>query len=293
LNRQALPATLSTMARLEPYSWPLKPFDRPHPVRAYFNDPRISGTSHAFHFGIDISAKDGTAVYAVEGGTVHLEGGRSLSVVSTGGGRSFGYWHVVPAVRHHQAVARHQLLGRVEAPWGHVHFAESSRKQYRNPLRAGALSPWLDPSSPRIAGISFSRGGKELSPLEVSGSVDLIVDAWDLPPLPVPPPWANMPVTPALLRWRVLRKGKTIRPWHAPIDFRRTLLPPSLFAVVFAPGTRQNRPNKPGRYRFYLAHAWATRRLPNGLYRVEVSAADVQGNRAHASLPFTIANRVA
>ena len=229
--------------RLEPYCWPLRPFHKPHPVRAYFNDPRISGSSRAFHFGIDISARDGAAVYAVEPGTVHFEGGRSLSVVSSGGGRSLGYWHVVPAVRHRQAVRQHQLLGHVEAPWGHVHFAESSRRQYRNPLRKGALTPWLDPSSPRIAGIVFSRD------------------------------------------------GKVIRPWHAPVDFRRTLLPPSLFAVVFAPGTRQNRPNRPGRYRFFVARSWSTRRLRNGLYRIEVSASDVHGNRAQASLPFTIANR--
>jgi len=38
------------------YPWPLEPFDRPHPVRGYFNDPRISGSSRAFHFGIDIAA---------------------------------------------------------------------------------------------------------------------------------------------------------------------------------------------------------------------------------------------
>jgi Peptidase family M23 len=275
----------------EPYCWPVKPFDRAHPVRGYFNDPRISGSSRAFHFGIDISARDGTAVYAVEGGTVHFEGRRSLSVVSRGGGRAFGYWHVVPAVKHHQEVKQHQLLGHVEAPWAHVHFAESARRQYRNPLRPGALQPWLDPSSPRIEKISFERGGKELSPLAVSGAVDIIVEAWDLPPLPVPPPWANMPVTPALLRWRVLKGKQVIRPWHAPIDFRQTMLPASLFAVVFAPGTRQNKPDKPGRYRFFVAHGWATRKLRNGLYRLEISAADVQGNRAVAALPFTIANR--
>ena len=50
--------------RLQPYCWPVKPFHRPHPVRAYLNDPRISGSSRAFHFGIDVSAPDGTAVYA-------------------------------------------------------------------------------------------------------------------------------------------------------------------------------------------------------------------------------------
>ncbi len=92
-------------------------------MRAYLNDPRISGSSRAFHFGIDVSAPDGTAVYAVEAGTVHLEGGRSLSVL-TAGGRDFGYWHVVPAVAHLERVAQHQLLGHVEAPWAHVHFAE-------------------------------------------------------------------------------------------------------------------------------------------------------------------------
>ena len=58
----------------------LKPFDRAHPVRAYFNDPRISGTSKAFHFGIDISAPNGTPVYAVAAGKVHLEDAEAISV---------------------------------------------------------------------------------------------------------------------------------------------------------------------------------------------------------------------
>ena len=79
------------------YSWPLQPFDRAHPVRGYFNDPRISGASKAFHFGIDISAANGTPVYAVASGTVHLENAHAVSVA--GGDGEFGYWHVVPAVR--------------------------------------------------------------------------------------------------------------------------------------------------------------------------------------------------
>jgi hypothetical protein len=272
------------------YGWPLKPFDRPHPVRGYFNDPRISGRSRAFHFGIDIVARDGRPVYAVEPGKVHLEGRRSLSVVADRGGRAFGYWHVVPAVRHHAIVSKHALLGHVEAPWAHVHFAESSRREYRNPLRPGALGPWLDSSSPRIAGIHLFHGKKELSPLQVRGSVDVVVDAWDKPPLPVPAPWSDVIVTPALVRWRIVRNGRVVRPWHAPVDFRKTLLPRSLFPVVYAQGTRQNRPNRPGRYRFFVAHTWDTRRIRNGLYRLDVAVADVQGNRAYAHLPITIAN---
>ena len=52
------------------YGWPLKPFDQQHPVRGFFCDPRIGDKGgKAFHFGVDVSAPDGTAVYAVEGGT--------------------------------------------------------------------------------------------------------------------------------------------------------------------------------------------------------------------------------
>jgi hypothetical protein len=48
------------------YGWPVKPFNRQHPVRAYLNDPRNGrGDAKSFHFGIDISAPTGTAVYAV------------------------------------------------------------------------------------------------------------------------------------------------------------------------------------------------------------------------------------
>jgi hypothetical protein len=258
-------------------------------VRAYLNDPRISGNSRAFHFGIDISAADGTPVFAVEAGSVHFEGGRSLSVV-TGSGRAFGYWHVVPAVSHREPVGRHQLLGHVEAPWGHVHFAERWRQAYRNPLRSGALTPWIDPTSPRIAVIQLFRAGREISPERVRGPIDVVVEAFDVPPRPVPAPWAGMPVTPALLRWRVRRAGKIVRPWHVAVDFRRRMLDRELFAAVYAPGTRQNHPNQAGCYRFYLARTWSTRLLPNGHYQLDVQAADVSGNAASASLPFTLTN---
>ena len=118
------------------YSWPLRPFDRAHPVRGYFNDPRISGASRAFHFGIDISAPNGTPVYAVRGGVVHLEGPRSLSVAD--GDLDFGYWHVIPVVTHLQRVRRHELVGHVESPWLHVHFAESPLRCLPRSAAAGS-----------------------------------------------------------------------------------------------------------------------------------------------------------
>ena len=198
------------------YSWPLKPFDRAHPVRGYFNDPRISGKSRAFHFGIDIAAANGTPVYAVRAGVVHLEGRRSLSV--TDGNVDFGYWHVIPAVSHHERVAKHQLVGHVEAPWLHLHFAEHRSGVYRDPLRPGALTPWHDTTTPHVTKIVLSRNGRVLSPAAVFGAVDVIAEAHQMPPLAVPAPWHGLPLTPARLRWRVRRGGRTVRPWHTPID---------------------------------------------------------------------------
>ena len=63
--------------------------------------------------------------------------GRALAV-GRDGDVDFGYWHVVPAVRHTPAGrAGTSSLGHVEAPWLHVHFAERRAGVYRDPLRAG------------------------------------------------------------------------------------------------------------------------------------------------------------
>lgn len=233
--------------------------------------------------------RDGTPVYAVTGGTAHLENENAIAIDT--GSVDFGYWHIVPAVRHRQAVRRHQVLGHVLAPWAHVHFAERRRGTYVDPLRPGALTPWNDPTSPRIAAITFERGGRVVRPQAVAGDVDVIVEAYDRPPLRPPEPWSGAILTPCLVRWRVLRRGRVVRPWHTPVDFR-ALLPHERFAGVYAPGTRQNRPGKPGRYRFFVAHTWSTDLLPDGGYRLEAEAADERGNLARAGLDFVLANRV-
>src|SRR6266853_6164980 len=93
------------------YGWPVKPFDRQHPVRAFLNDPRIGKNGGlAFHFGIDVAAPDGTPVYAVEGGKVFFDSAEAIAV-KVGPQHEFGYWHIDPAVKPHQIVRRHQLLG--------------------------------------------------------------------------------------------------------------------------------------------------------------------------------------
>lgn len=278
------------------YGWPLRPFHVAHPVRGYFNDPRFLPRTQAFHYGIDIAAPAGAPVYAVESGVAHVSSDW-IAVVARG--RTFGYWHVDSLVRDHARVRAHEAIGHVQprgahqhyADGRHVHFTEVVDGEYRDPLRPGALAPWVDDTVPSVRRIGFLRNGRPLARTGVSGRVDVVVEAFDTPPLPVPPPWASMPVTPGRLSWRVLRASTLVQSWQTPVDFRHTLLPRTQFWEVFAPGTRQNRPSSPGRYLFFLEHAWDTRFLAEGRYRLEVEASDQYGNVGRAVFAFGVTNR--
>ena len=169
-------------------------------------------------------------------------------------------------------------------------FRRAPSRPYRDPLRPGALSPWTDSTPPHVTEDRPLARRTALPADTIFGAVDVIAEAHQMPPLPVPPPWDRMPVTPARLRWRVRRGNRTVRPWHTPIDLSKGLLPRDRFSQIYAPGTKQNRAGKPGLYRFYLAHTWSTRLLPDGNYRLEVEASDLYGNRGTLELPFTLVN---
>jgi hypothetical protein len=70
----------------------------------------------------------------------------------------------------------------------------------------------------------------------------------------------------------------------------RVFRKPDKFPMVYGPETRQNHPNKPGLYCYILAHDWNTAEFANDKYNLEVQAADVHGNVASSTLPFTIRN---
>ena len=71
-ERTVRPGAPAAQPQRYAYRWPLKPFGRQHPVRAFFGDPRIAnhGRTRQFHFGIDISAPNGTPVYATRSPTL-------------------------------------------------------------------------------------------------------------------------------------------------------------------------------------------------------------------------------
>jgi hypothetical protein len=272
------------------YSWPLRPFYQQHAIRGYFNDPRLSGDETGFHFGVDISAPDGTPVYAIEGGRAQVRG-LTVSIFPKRGGHQFAYWHIVPAVRARQRVRQHQLIGRIAAGAEHVHLGEYRDGTYVNPLRLGGLAPYIDDTVPQVPKLTFYAFGNPVAPENLGGFVDVTIDAYDPSPLPGPPdPWAQARLSPAFIRWRIVQGPNTVRQWETAVDFRRFLLPIALFNFVYAPGTYQNRPDRPGRYEYYLAHGLDTGLLPNGSYVLQVEALDEQENLGEASFPFTILN---
>ena len=298
-----LVATLATLvapgaAQAGGYGWPLQPFDRQHPVRGFFGDPRVGerangrSESKAFHFGIDISAPDGTAVYATASGRIVWEPQRPETIaIRAQDGRVFAYWHIVPAVRNGQsAVAYRTILGRISRGWGHVHFAELVGGRYVNPLRHGALTPYTDTTRPTIDTFSFERRGKALPRTNLRGRFDLVAETWDETPLRVPGKWADKPVMPAVVRWRIRGGRGAGGPWRTAIDFSGTIPAPSLFDTVYAPWTRQNHPWRDGRYRVQLAHDWDSASLRDGEHVLEVEAVDTRGNRARSSIGFSVSN---
>jgi len=287
----ALAATvLLVPAAASAYSWPVRPFYQPHAVRGYFADPRLSGSERGFHFGVDIAAPDGTPVYAIVAGRAVVRT-MSVSVFPRAGAPHLSYWHVIPAVRSQQRVRRHQLIGYVMAGAGHVHLAEIRQGTYINPLRIGGLAPYIDDTVPQIPKLTFYSFGVPIRPEDVTGDVDVTVDAYDPAPLPaLPEGWTEARLAPSLIRWRIVQGQATIRAWETPVDFRMFLLPISLFDFVYAPGTFQNKANRPGRYEFYLMHGLNTSLLPNGSYVLQVEALDEQENVGQASFAFTVTN---
>jgi hypothetical protein len=160
---------------------------------------------------------------------------------------------------------------------------------YWNPLRHGALTPFADFGKPAVSRI--------VTPGALFGLVALAAEALDHPPIAPPAPWHKTPVTPALLRWRLLHGGHAVVPWRTVADFRVSFRPhvvnaaDTRFGTVYAPGTRQNHPNAPGLFRYRLSRRLDTRRFADGPYQIEVEATDVRGNTGRRRRAVTIENR--
>ena len=293
VTRPKAPAHRAVAPHGSGYGWPVKPFHVQHPVRGFFGDPRVGEAadghveSKTFHFGVDVSAPDGTAVYATTSGRVVWEPERPETIsVRQDDGTVFAYWHIEPAVRNGQnAIAYKTVLGHISQGWGHVHFAELVSGRHVNPLRPGGMQPYEDATRPVVKSLRAERREAGVKLNRLSGTVELVAEAFDETPLAVPAPWANRPVTPAALRWRV--RG---RAWQAAADFRRGLPAADEYDRVYARWTRQNKPWRNGRYRFYLTRGWDTSSVPDGEHRIDVAATDTRGNTTVRSFLVRVRN---
>ena len=296
------------------YGWPVKPFHRPHPVRANFGDPRISfrgppteaevmhgAGSFSFHFGIDIAVPDGTAVYPVHSGTARLIGKGNVGVI--GDGMNTQYWHLVVAIRPGQRVVAYEtVLGRVMRDYEHVHFSQYENGRSVNPLTGNRLAPYSDTTRPQVASISFrmSNSSREIYPEALSGVVTPIVQAFDTPALRVPGIWRNLPVAPARITWRVVRvsDGRTVLRERVAFDVSTTIPSDRLFWQYYARGSRQNMSSfgtqrawrVPGTYLYRLGAALNTRRLGNGIFELVATATDSHGNHGSSTQVFIVRN---
>ena len=298
------------------YGWPVKPFDRPHPVRGNFGDPRTlfhgpptrrtllaGGGAFQFHFGVDISAPDGTAVYPVMSGTVESVS-KSWIRVASSGGPSFQYWHIVSKVSLGQHVERNvTVLGHIRRGAGHVHLTELDGGHAVNPLAPGHLGPYADKTAPVISSASFrtSVTGNDLMPEMLRGRVEIVVGSRDMPSLRVPGCWRDLPVTPALLEWRIERAetGTVVVPTQVAFDVREHVPPNASFWLVYARGSHQNMSvfgkhysyMQPGAFLFRLTPGgFDTRQLRDDVYDLVVTATDIRGNHTSTKVRFSVHN---
>lgn len=289
----------------KPYPWPLRPFHQQHPVRGFFGDPRTlvsnveqtldpgSPGQFSFHNGIDIYAAPDQRVFPVVSGRARVANKQEV-VVRTRDGRTFQYWHVLPLVRSGAWVtASKTVLGTAIPRRGHLHLTEIRGDCAVNPLAPGHLAPYRSATRPEVVSLdAIDPRGVLLDSTRIAGPFELVARAQDLPPIPVPPPWQNLPVTPATVEWRLTRAdGRVVVPWRFAADFAVTIPPNRDYWRVYAPGTHQNyvgrtQPSMPGVYGFRLTPP--STNLAPGRYTATVAASTSDGNRSVRRFAFRV-----
>jgi hypothetical protein len=225
--------------------WPLAPFHVQHPIRAGLNELRPA----SLHVGVDIQARNGAAVYAVQPGVASVLAPSGANArVQVG---NYIYWHITPSVDSGQYVIPfHTVLGTVMSGYGHIAFSElGAGGQYVNPLRPGGtvLEPYVDRAPPVIGSPAVATDGQ------------VIVAAYD-PQTDVRRTTYLTPVlAPAAIAYRLYdARGTAVSPleWA----FRGSaLLPYSERSLIFAPGS-----HAPG----FACFATRSVCVPRWIYRV-------------------------
>jgi hypothetical protein len=132
--------------------------------------------------------------------------------------------------------------------------------------------------------------GGPVNPGAVAGSINVLASAFDPPPIKPPAPWNVARLAPDSVWFDLANSAGTVVSTSMVAYFGFTIPPNSLYSWIYAPGTYQNKPHRPGQYIFWIAHGLDTTAFPDGTYTLEVYAADTRDNFGEASVPLTIAN---
>ncbi|MDX6697970.1 MAG: Peptidase family [Solirubrobacteraceae bacterium] len=264
--------------------WPLRPFHRQHALRAGINELRTG----SMHSGIDIQARDGEAVYAMQSGTATVTEQGFDTNVQVG---RFVYFHVNPWVATGQYVLAYStVVGTVRSPAGHVHVTDQVGRTELNPLRPGGrvVGPWRDTARP-VIGLPHIRRDRRVT-----------VEVYDPQSYVVRTTYATPVLAPAAIAWRLrTRRGRRIGPLHWALRGTR-VYPFSVRHRVYAPGARGGgylcfafHPRCTPTWRYWLAGGLAPRipRIAPGRYVLTIYAWDWAGNASALDVAFAKGGR--
>lgn len=269
--------------------WPLRPFHRQHALRAGLNELRPAN----LHVGIDIQARDGAPVYAVQPGRVHVLAASGIDErVQVG---ALIYWHIDRRVGEGRVVRPFRtVLGTVKPAFGHLHLSEvDASGRYLNPLRPGGrvLAPWRDAERPVLGAPRVLADGRAY------------VAAFDPQSFVTRTTYSTPVIAPAALAWRLFdHAGRRVGRLHFALRGSQHLSD-GLRGRVFAPGAssagftcfavrRLCRPS----WRYVLAGGLAPRIPADALdrgrgLRLAVYAWDWAGNVTAREAPVAVARR--
>jgi hypothetical protein len=261
--------------------WPLRPFQRQHPLRAGINELRTG----SLHSGLDIQARNGQRVYALQAGRAKVTRQGFDTNVLVG---NFSYWHIDPWVSNGQyVIPRSTVLGTIRFPAGHVHLTDQSGGFERNPLRprGRVVAPWAD-SAPPVIGAPEFRSGRRVN-----------VRAYDPQSYVVHTTYYTPVLALAALAYRLrTSRGRPVTRLRWALRGTR-VLPFGLRHRIYTGDARGGgficfgfHPRCTPNWHYHLAGGLAPRlpRMHHGIYRLTVYAWDWAGNTTARDVTFVV-----
>ena len=149
-------------------------------------------------------------------------------------------------------------------------------------MRKGAISPFYDNTVPTVATIQLlTTGGGPVDASSVSGMLDVQASVYDTPPIAPPAPWDVARLAPDEVGWTLTSEAGPVVASGVSVSFQSGLPINDLYDYVYAAGSYQNKPHRPGQYVYWVEHALDTTVFPNGFYTLEVGAVDTRNHVGH------------